>query len=468
MRSREPRSQHLDGDSMATRTDSAVPASRNPSSPGQLRRHIDGVTIRRADPATVPATVEVARGIRDTCPVVDTERRAAPSGTVTFLFTDIEGSTKLWQSHPDGMSASLTVHDELIRAAIDRHDGYVFATGGDSFAVAFARGSAAVEAAREMQSALATASWPGPELRVRIGLHVGEAEERSGNYFGPAVNTAARVEAAAHGGQTVITEAVRVAARTTGTSDLGTHELRDVEEPVHLHQLGDGDFPALRTLDASDDPAPVDLPRAWIVVRQPGFPPEIVELERELTIGRDVGRPEIAGHLALRGDRTVSRLHGVLTPRAAGWCVQATNATNGLFVNGTRLASGAVHLLAPEDDLRFGERTSATFHTIGAAGDRSSTETARPIPELTPGERRVLVALCSPVLSGDAFTPPATVAAIAEQLVVSESAVKQQLGRLYDKFDVGEGGERRARLANEALACGAVRLADLRSGHDGS
>ncbi len=392
----------------------------------------------------------------------------APSGTVTFLFTDIEGSTKLWAADPEAMSASLHEHDEIVRRAIEDHGGYVFATGGDSFAAAFGRGSAAVAAAVAVQADLAVADWPGPALRVRVGLHVGEAEEREGNYFGPAVNTSARVEAAGHGGQTLMTDAVRVAARATGTTDLGVHELRDVDEPVHLHQLGDATFPPLRTMNGEDAPVATDLARAWLVLRQPGLAPETVELDRELTVGRDTGRPVVAGHLALRGDPTVSRLHGVLAPKAAGWCIQAANPTNGLFLNGGRLASGAVHLLGDGDDLRFGERTTLTFHTVTAEGDRSSTEAARPVPELTPGERRVLVALCSPVLGGDAFTPPATVATIAAQLTVSESAVKQQLGRLYDKFGVGEGTDRRSRLANEALARGAVRLADLRSEHDAS
>ena len=138
--------------------------------------------------------------------------------------------------------------------------------------------------------------------------------------------------------------------------------------------------------------------------------------------------------------------------------------TNGLFVNGIGCAPGAVHLLSSGDELRLGERTTVLFHSMGAASDdRSHTETARPVPELTPGERRVLLCLCSPVLGGDAFTPPATVPAIAEQLSVTESAVKQQLGRLYLKFEVGEGADRRVRLANEALMCGAVRRADLQA-----
>jgi hypothetical protein len=172
----------------------------------------------------------------------------------------------------------------------------------------------------------------------------------------------------------------------------------------------------------------------------------------------------VAGHLATRNDPSVSRLHAVIESKPTGWCVQAANTTNGLFVNGDRLAAGAVHLLRARDELRLGERTTIIFHTTDTAGgDRSSTETARPVPEMTPGERRVLLSLCSPVLDGDAFTPPATVATMATELYVTESAVKQQLGRLYQKFDVREGPDRRVRLANEALTMGAVRRADLQA-----
>jgi pSer/pThr/pTyr-binding forkhead associated (FHA) protein len=213
-----------------------------------------------------------------------------------------------------------------------------------------------------------------------------------------------------------------------------------------------------------NDPDGARGARAWLVVDQPGQSPITVDLDGELTIGRDVGQPAVAGHLATTGDAAVSRLHAVLQAKPTGWCVQATSAVNGLFVNGERLAPGAVHLLAAGDEIRLGERTALIFHSLGASSsDRSQTEVARPRPELTAGERRVLLALCSPVLDGDAFTPPAPVSAIAEQLSVTESAVKQQLGRLYLKFGVDEGPDRRVRLANEALTCGAVRLADLQA-----
>jgi pSer/pThr/pTyr-binding forkhead associated (FHA) protein len=205
-------------------------------------------------------------------------------------------------------------------------------------------------------------------------------------------------------------------------------------------------------------------PRTWIVLHQPGRAPETVDLVDEVTIGRDVGLPSTAGHVVARDDPTVSRLHAVLTRRSPGWSIHEAGSTNGVFVNGTRLATGAVQLLANGDEVRLGEHTWLTFHTLAEAPEqRTVTARAQPVPDLTPGERRVLVALCAPVLDGDAFTSPAAVAKIAEELFVTESAVKQQLTRLYQKFDIDEGPDRRVRLANGALLRGAVGAADLRT-----
>ena len=183
--------------------------------------------------------------------------RVLPSGTVTFLFTDVEGSTRLWAADKGAMSASLLVHDAILRAAIESHGGYVFTTAGDSFAAAFGRASDAVTAADESQRALTNAVWPGPVLKVRMGLHLGEAEERGGDYFGPVVNTAARVEAAGHGGQVLITEGVRSAAGVVDVTDLGTRQLRDVTEAVRLFQLGPGVFAPLRVVDPALSNLPV-------------------------------------------------------------------------------------------------------------------------------------------------------------------------------------------------------------------
>ena len=104
-----------------------------------------------------------------------------PTGTVTFLFTDIEGSTRLWEERPDEMRAALVEHDAIVRSAIDAHDGYVFSTGGDGFAAAFSRAHDAVDAARKAQAALAD----HPLIRVRMGIHTGEVQERDGDYFAP-------------------------------------------------------------------------------------------------------------------------------------------------------------------------------------------------------------------------------------------------------------------------------------------
>jgi len=179
-----------------------------------------------------------------------------PSGTVTFLFTDVEGSTRLWAADEAAMSASLGVHDDVMRAAIETHHGYVFTTAGDAFCAAFGRASDGVAAAELARVSLDGALWPGPQLRVRMGLHLGEAEERDGDFFGPVVNTAARVEAAGHGGQVLMTEVVRATAGVDAV-DLGEHRLRDVTEPVRLFQLGSGEFAPLRVVD----PALTNLPR---------------------------------------------------------------------------------------------------------------------------------------------------------------------------------------------------------------
>jgi predicted ATPase/class 3 adenylate cyclase len=162
----------------------------------------------------------------------------APTGTVTFLFTDIEGSTRLWDEHPDAMRPALARHDELLRSAIESHGGYVFSVAGDGVAAGFHRSADAVMAAVEAQRALLAELWPkGNELRVRMGLHTGEAEERDGNYFGAPLNRAARLMAAAHGGQIVVsdlTAGLLGQLPGIGLIDLGTHRLRGLVEPTRV------------------------------------------------------------------------------------------------------------------------------------------------------------------------------------------------------------------------------------------
>ena len=177
-----------------------------------------------------------------------------PKGTVTFLFTDVEGSTALWEEHPHAMDACLRAHDHIVRSCVAAHDGYVFSTGGDSFAVAFATAHAALDAAVDVQQALSDNVWAGAvTLRVRMGLHTGEAIERADDYFGPPVNRAARLMAAAHGGQILCSEVTARLLADRRLLDLGLARLKDLSEPEHVHQpIVDGlqtDFPPIRSLD---------------------------------------------------------------------------------------------------------------------------------------------------------------------------------------------------------------------------
>ena len=194
------------------------------------------------------------------------DSQQVPTGAVTFLFSDVVGSTRLWAADAEAMSASLRIHDAIFNDTISEFSGHVFATAGDSFAASFQRASAAVECAAAIQVSLSEIDWgSGPAISVRIGLHLGEAEERDGNYFGPPVNQAARVMAVAHGGQCVLTDGVRDAAGITAT-DLGRHTLRDIETPVHLNQLGTEAFPPLGSVGTGIVSLP--SPRTSLVGRE--------------------------------------------------------------------------------------------------------------------------------------------------------------------------------------------------------
>src|ERR687886_1779272 len=129
-----------------------------------------------------------------------------PTGTVTFLFTDIEGSTRMWERSPQAMQAALSRHDEILRRVTQEREGYVFKTVGDAFCCAFSTASDALEAALSAQLELFAEEWgegTGP-LRVRMALHMSATEERDDDYFGPALNRVARLLSAAHGGQVLL------------------------------------------------------------------------------------------------------------------------------------------------------------------------------------------------------------------------------------------------------------------------
>jgi predicted ATPase len=177
---------------------------------------------------------------------------------VTFLFTDVEGSTRRWEADADGMRIALAVHDEVLRSAIEAHGGWLFKHTGDGVCAAFASPRSAVDAAVAAQRAL--------ELPVRMGMATGEAELREGDYFGAVLNRAARVMAAGHGGQILLADSTAGVLSGVDLIDLGPRRLRDLPAPVQVFQVqADGlrtDFPSLRALDAGPGnlrPAPTSL-----------------------------------------------------------------------------------------------------------------------------------------------------------------------------------------------------------------
>ena len=196
-------------------------------------------------------------------------REALPTGTVTFVFTDIEGSTERWDRNRGAMQVAMRRHDEVMRAAMAQHGGVVFKTIGDAFCAAFARPEDAVAAALEAQRTLAAEDFSAVNgLRVRAAIHTGTADERDGDYFGPAVNRVARLLAIGHGGQVLVSgvtsDLVHGALPSQATlHDLGEHRLRDLSRPEYVYQLLApelaAEFPPLRSLDVLPNNLPLQL-----------------------------------------------------------------------------------------------------------------------------------------------------------------------------------------------------------------
>ena len=191
-----------------------------------------------------------------------------PTGTVTFLFTDIEASSRSWEEHPAAIRVALERHDDVLRRSITEHDGIIFATGGDGVAAAFTRAIDGTLAAIEGQRLLHAQRWPEPlQLRVRMGLHTGEADERNGDYFGPVLNRAARLMAVGHGGQILVSDATRAVLQDRlgklELIELGEFVLKDLSTPERIHQLVADDLPSVypppRTWSARAQNLPLQL-----------------------------------------------------------------------------------------------------------------------------------------------------------------------------------------------------------------
>ncbi|HEY3229819.1 MAG TPA: adenylate/guanylate cyclase domain-containing protein, partial [Roseiflexaceae bacterium] len=196
---------------------------------------------------------------------------ARPSGTVTFLFTDIEGSTRLWEQHPDLMPAAFRRQESILREAIAAHGGYAYKMVGDAFQAAFATAHSALAAALAAQRMLAAEDWgaiglpQGESLRVRMALDSGVVEERSDDYVGPLLNRTARLLATGYGGQILLSAAAHELVWNQlpthlSLRDLGTHQLKDITRPEQIFQVVapglPSEFPPLRTIAAQTTPLP--------------------------------------------------------------------------------------------------------------------------------------------------------------------------------------------------------------------
>jgi predicted ATPase/class 3 adenylate cyclase len=191
-----------------------------------------------------------------------------PADSLTFLFTDIEGSTQLWEQHPEAMQVALARHDAILRQAIETHGGQVFKTVGDAFCAVFPNAPDAISSALDAQRALYTENWGETVIKVRMGLHSGAAEVRDNDYFGPTLNRVARLMSAGHGGQTLLSAITRELVQSslppdTELRDLGERGLKDLIRPEHIYQLTttglQSDFPPLKTLEAFHTNLPVQI-----------------------------------------------------------------------------------------------------------------------------------------------------------------------------------------------------------------
>ena len=176
-------------------------------------------------------------------------QRDLPTGTVTFLFTDVEGSTRLlYELGPERYAQALAEHRRVLREAFAAHGGVEVDTQGDAFFVAFTTAPQAVAAAREAQETL--------EVPVRMGIHTGAPLVTAEGYVGPDVHKAARIAAAGHGGQVLLSSATASLLETEGLRDLREHRLKDLSAPERIYQLGDRGFPPLKTLYRTNLPVP--------------------------------------------------------------------------------------------------------------------------------------------------------------------------------------------------------------------
>jgi class 3 adenylate cyclase len=231
-----------------------------------------------------------------------------PSGTVTFLFSDIEGSTRLLRELGERWEEALAAHNRILRDAFAEAGGREVDRQGDAFFAVFPQARSAVAAAASAQRTLASEQWPeGADLRVRMGLHTGEPSVGGEGYLGVDVVRAARICSAAHGGQVLVSETTRALVGGDNLRDLGMHHLKDMEHPERLFQLELPDLPrefaAPRTLDRPEAAPPVPmagrevelgLRAAELAQRLEGLGPRIEQHVRESLAARGIREEQLA------------------------------------------------------------------------------------------------------------------------------------------------------------------------------
>lgn len=278
---------------------------------------------------------------------------ARPTGAVTFLFSDIEGSTSRWEDAPEAMEAALARHDVLLRSAIEAHAGYVFKTVGDEFCATFQTAADAIAAALDAQLALAAEDFSAVEgLRVRMALHTGHSAERDGDYFGPTVNRVARLLAVGNGGQVLLSGACVELVQgelpaQCSLRDLGEHRLKDLAQPERIHELLApdllADFPPLRSLEHLSNNLPAQV--SSFVGREAELREieTLIEQHRLVTLvgPGGVGKSRLSLHVA--ADRIDDFRDGV-------WFVELAPLSQSEYIPPT-VASALGVRLPPEGDL---------------------------------------------------------------------------------------------------------------------
>ncbi len=287
-----------------------------------------------------------------------------PSGTVTFLFTDIEGSTRLLQRLGDDYAAVLAAHASIVRGAVEARDGRIVDTQGDSFFAAFRRAKDAVLAAVDAQRALAGHTWPDHgEVRVRMSIHTGEPLVGDERYVGIGVHRAARIGSLAHGGQVLVSQSTRELIRDdpppdVSLRDLGQHRLKDLDEPERIHQLVapglSTGFPPLRSTDSQRER------------RRPGR-----RLAVLLVVAALVVAAIVAGIALTRGSSGTAQAAGPLAPNSLGVVDERSGkllseAPVGQSPTGVAAGEGAYWVTNTDDKTvsRIDPRTNAVVQTI--------------------------------------------------------------------------------------------------------